>query len=120
MGKVARRSQPEYSLARRHPDRPTLDELRRAVCSACQVTPQQLQQSRRQPARAVLACLARDQAGAPLAELTAVLGVKYAGVSKRVMAGRRILHTHWGRERLAEILTRLRTARGAPNTNNSG
>ena len=107
----ARCSEPEYSKARRHPDRPTLDELQRALCAVCLVTPQQLQQSRREPARALLACLARDHAGTPLRELTGILGVKYAGVSKLVMAGRRVLETPWGREHQAEILTTLRTAR---------
>lgn len=106
-----RRSQPEYPRARRQPDRPALDELRRAVCSICQLTPQQLQHSRREPARALLACLARELSAAPLGQFTTVFGVKYSGVSKLVMAGRRIRQTRWGRERVAEILTRLQTDR---------
>ena len=104
-----RSSQAEYPRAHRQPDRPALDELRRAVCSACQVTPQQLQHSRREPARALLACLARDLSAAPLGQLTLVFGVKDSGVSKLVMAGRRIRQTPWGCERVAEILTRLET-----------
>jgi len=106
-----RSSQEEYSRARRHPDRATLDELRRSVCSVCGVTPQQLRQSRREPARALLACLARDRAGAPLRELNDVLGVKYSGVSKLVVAGRRFIQTSWGRERVADIERSLQTDR---------
>lgn len=109
-----RASQPEYPRAHRHPDRPTLDELQRAVSSVCLVTAQQLRHSRREPARALLAYLARDRAGAPLRELRDVLGVTYSGVSKLVAAGRRFDQTRWGQECIAQIQARLQADRASP------
>jgi putative transposase len=109
-----RKSDSEYPDAQRRPDRPSLEEIERAIIHALGIDQNQLRQGRGGDGRTLFAFLAREDGAIPLRQIGTTLGISDSGVSKLVRRGRDRANKNERRWKLLidRVRDSVRTGRG--------